>query len=61
MVPSAWCQHFPLKLSQSRCVTYELGDQKQLPLLKKMGGNYKIIVTFSPEVVMVPSFSSLSS
>lgn len=49
MVPSAWCQHFPLKLSQSRCVTYELGDQKQLPLLKKTGGNYKIIVTFSPD------------
>lgn len=49
MVPNAWCQHFPLKLSQSRCVTYELGDQKQLPLLKKTGENYKIIVTFSPD------------
>lgn len=35
MVPSAWCQHFPLERSQSRCVTYELGDRKQLPSRKK--------------------------
>lgn len=35
MVPSAWCQHFPLEQTRSRCVTYELGDGKQLPLQNK--------------------------
>lgn len=34
-VPSAWCQHFPLIQSQSCCVTDGIGDQKQLPCLKK--------------------------
>lgn len=34
-VPSAWCQYFPLIQSQSCCVTDGIGDQKQLPSLKK--------------------------